>query len=113
MPYKVTALAIPDVIARLVQLLIDAIASGMPHFKNTRLRALAVMGDKRSALAPQLPTIARAGFAGFSYMTWFGSYAPRGVKPELAAHAPDVVKRAWLNLAWSRLRWPRPGSSPR
>ena len=100
-PYKGTALAIPDVIAGSVQVLIDAIPSGMPHVKNGRLRALAVTGDKRSALAPELPTIAEAGLTGFSSVTWFGLYAPRGMKPDLvarvheafekAAHAPDVV----------------------
>ena len=100
-PYKGTALAIPDVIAGSVHVLIDAIPSGMPHVKNARLRALAVTGNKRSALAPELPTMAEAGLAGFSSVTWFGLYAPRGMKPELvarvhdafdkAAHAPDVV----------------------
>ncbi|MDO8768121.1 MAG: tripartite tricarboxylate transporter substrate binding protein [Burkholderiaceae bacterium] len=101
-PYKGTALAIPDVIAGSVQVLIDAIPSGMPHVKSGRLRALAVTGEKRSALAPELPTVAEAGLPGFSSVTWFGLYAPRGLKPELvarvheafekAAHAPDVVE---------------------
>ena len=101
-PYKGTALAIPDVIAGSVQVLIDAIPSGMPHVKSGRLRALAVTGDKRSALAPELPTVAEAGLPGFSSVTWFGLYAPRGMKAELvlrvhdafekAARAPDVVE---------------------
>ena len=101
-PYKGTALAIPDVIAGNVQLLIDAIPSGMPHVKSGRLRALAVTGDKRSALAPELPTLAESGLPGFSSVTWFGLYAPRGMKPELvarvheafekAAHAPEVIE---------------------
>jgi tripartite-type tricarboxylate transporter receptor subunit TctC len=101
-PYKGTALAIPDVISGSVQVLIDAIPSGMPHVKSGRLRALAVTGDRRSALAPELPTIAEAGLPGFSSVTWFGLYAPRGMKADLvvrvhdafekAAHAPDVVE---------------------
>ncbi|CDS54817.1 Putative exported protein clustered with Gamma-glutamyltranspeptidase [Polaromonas sp. CG9_12] len=101
-PYKGTALAIPDVIAGSVQVLIDAIPSGMPHVRSGRLRALAVTGDKRSTLAPELPTVAEAGLPGFSSVTWFGLYAPRNLKPELvarvhdafekAAHAPDVVE---------------------
>ena len=101
-PYKGTGLAIPDVIAGSVQVLIDAIPSGMPHVRSGRLRALAVTGDKRSALAPELPTVAEAGLPGFSSVTWFGLYAPRNMKPELvarvhdafekAAHAPDVVE---------------------
>ncbi|WP_332750038.1 Bug family tripartite tricarboxylate transporter substrate binding protein [Hydrogenophaga sp.] len=101
-PYKGTGPAISDVIAGSVQVLIDAIPSGMPHVKSGRLRALAVTGDKRSALAPELPTLAEAGLPGFSSVTWYGLYAPRGMKPELvgrvhdafekAAHAPEVVE---------------------
>jgi tripartite-type tricarboxylate transporter receptor subunit TctC len=101
-PYKGTALAIPDVIAGSVQVLIDSIPSGMPHVKSGRLRALAVTGEKRSALAPELPTVAEAGLPGFSSVTWFGLYAPRGMNADLvarvhaafekAAHAPDVVE---------------------
>ncbi|MBG6072741.1 MULTISPECIES: tripartite tricarboxylate transporter substrate binding protein [unclassified Polaromonas] len=101
-PYKGTALAIPDVIAGSVQVLIDAIPSGMPHVRSGRLRALAVTGDKRSTLAPELPTVAEAGLPGFSSITWFGLYAPRNLKPDLlarvheafekASHAPDVVE---------------------
>ena len=101
-PYKGTALAIPDVVAGSVQVLIDSIPTGMPHVKTGRLRALAVTGNQRSALAPELPTVAEAGLPGFSSVTWFGLYAPRNMKPELvarvhdafekAAHAPEVVE---------------------
>ncbi len=101
-PYKGTALAIPDVISGSVQVLIDSIPTGMPHVKTGRLRALAVTGNQRSALAPELPTVAEAGLPGFSSVTWFGLYAPRNMKPELvarvhdafekAAHAPEVVE---------------------
>ena len=93
-PYRGTALAIPDVIAGSVQVLIDAIPSGMPHVKNGRLRALAVTGDKRSALAPELPTVAEAGLPGFSSVTWFGLYAPRGLKADLVARVHDAFEKA-------------------
>ena len=102
-PYKGTALAIPDLVAGNVQVLFDSIASGMPHVKSGRLRGLAVTGEKRSALAPELPTLAEAGLPGFSSVTWFGLYAPRGMKPDLvgrihaefeqAARTPEVVER--------------------
>lgn len=100
-PYKGTAQAIPDLISGSVQVMFDAIPSGMPHVKSGRLRALAVTGDKRSALAPELPTVAESGLPGFSSVTWFGLYAPRGMKPDLvtrihaafdkAVHTPEIV----------------------
>ena len=116
-PYKGTAQAIPDLVAGNVQVLFDSIASGMPHVKSGRLRGLAVTGDKRSALAPELPTLAEAGLPGFSSVTWFGLYAPRGMKPELvgrihdefeqAVRTPEVVER----LARSGVEPAPPGSA--
>lgn len=93
-PYKGTALAIPDVISGSVQVLIDSIPTGMPHVKTGRLRALAVTGNQRSALAPELPTVAEAGLPGFSSVTWFGLYAPRNMKPELVTRVHDAFERA-------------------
>ena len=102
-PYKGTSLAMPDLIAGNVQVLFDAIPSGMPHVVGGRVRALAVTGPKRSPLAPELPTLAEAGLPGFSSVTWFGLYAPKGLDADLARRihaefakallAPDVVDR--------------------
>ena len=82
---------------------IKAITSGMPHVVGGRVRALAVTGPKRSPLAPELPTLAEAGLPGFSSVTWFGLYAPKGLDADLARRihaefakallAPDVVDR--------------------
>ena len=100
-PYKGTALSIPDLVSGQVQVLFDSIPTGMPHVKSGKLRALAVTGDKRSAIAPDLPTVAEAGLPGFSSITWFGLYGPKGMNADLvtrihdafekAAHAPGVV----------------------
>jgi tripartite-type tricarboxylate transporter receptor subunit TctC len=88
-PYKGTALAIPDVINGNVHVIFDSIPSGMPHAKTGRLRALAVTGEQRSSLAPELPTVAETGLPGFSSVTWFGLFGPARVKPETvkAIHA--------------------------
>jgi tripartite-type tricarboxylate transporter receptor subunit TctC len=86
-PYRGTALAIPDLVSNKVQLLFDSVVSGMPHVKDGKLKALAVTGSKRSALAPEIPTVAESGLPGFESMTWFGVYGPRGMPA-------DAVK-AW------------------
>jgi tripartite-type tricarboxylate transporter receptor subunit TctC len=85
-PYRGTALAIPDLVSNKVQLLFDSIVSGMPHVKDGKLRALAVTGRTRSALAPELPTVAESGLPGFESTTWFGIYGPRGL-------AADITQR--------------------
>ena len=100
-PYKGTAQSITDLVAGQVHLLFDSIPTGMPHVASGRLKALAVTSLQRSALAPDLPTIAESGLPGYSSVTWFGVYGPAGMKPDLvnkinaafnkAIQSPDVA----------------------
>jgi tripartite-type tricarboxylate transporter receptor subunit TctC len=83
-PYRGTALVIPDMVSGQIHLLFDNIASAMPHLKDGRVRALAVTSLQRSALLPQLPTVADA-VPGFESTTWFGVFGPRGLAPEITA----------------------------
>ena len=84
-PYRGTALAIPDLVSNKVQILFDSIVSGMPHVKDGKLKALAVTGRTRSGLAPELPTVAESGLPGFVSTTWFGIYGPKGLPPDITA----------------------------
>ncbi len=93
-PYKGTALAIPDLAAGQVQVLFDSLPTGMPHVKSGRLRALAVTSAQRSTLAPELPTLAESGLPGFSSVTWFGVYLPAGASPALVQRVHDAFARA-------------------
>ncbi|MDM0114177.1 tripartite tricarboxylate transporter substrate binding protein [Variovorax sp. J22R133] len=83
-PYKGTAQAIPDLISGKIDVLFDALPTGMPHVRDGHLRALGVTSLKRSALAPELPAIADT-LPGFESNTWFGLYGPKGLPPELVA----------------------------
>jgi tripartite-type tricarboxylate transporter receptor subunit TctC len=84
-PYRGTALAIPDLISGKVDVLFDSLVSGLPHVKDGKLRALAITSEKRSPLAPDLPTVAEA-LPGFESVTWFGLYGPKGM-------AADIVQK--------------------
>ena len=77
-PYRGTALVIPDMVSGQIHLMFDNIASAMPHLKDGRVRALAVTSLQRSSLLPQLPTVADA-VPGFESTTWFGVFGPRGM----------------------------------
>ena len=96
-PYKGTAQSITDLAAGQVHLLFDSIPTGMPHVASGRLRALAVTGEHRSALAPQLPTVAESGLPGYASVTWFGVYGPAGMQPELVARINQAFNRASQN----------------
>lgn len=93
-PYKGTALAIPDLVAGQTHVLFDSLPTGMPHAKNGRLRALAVTSEKRSSLAPELPTMGESGLPGYSSVTWFGVYLPAGAPPALVDRIHKAFAKA-------------------
>jgi tripartite-type tricarboxylate transporter receptor subunit TctC len=80
-PYRGTALVIPDMIAGQVHLLFDNIASAQPHLKDGKLRAIGVTSAKRSPLLPDVPPVAET-VPGFESVTWFGVFGPRGMPAE-------------------------------
>jgi tripartite-type tricarboxylate transporter receptor subunit TctC len=96
----------PAVIALLggeVQLYFSTPPAALAQVKAGRLRALAVTGEKRSPIAPELPTIAESGIAGYAVTGWFGVFAAARTPPRLieslsrlyreAAQQPDVSAR--------------------
>ncbi len=93
-PYRGTALAIPDLVSGKVHLLFDSVVSGLPHVKDGKLKALAVTSAKRSALVPELPTLAESGLPGFESTTWFGFYGPKGLSPEITNRVAAELQRA-------------------
>jgi len=75
-PYKGGAPALTDLIGGQIQLLWLSIPSVLPHVKAGRIRALAVSTLKRSASAPDVPTVAESGYPGFEYANWNALFAP-------------------------------------
>jgi tripartite-type tricarboxylate transporter receptor subunit TctC len=92
-PYRGTGLSITDLVSGKVDVLFDSIVTGMPHVKDGKLRALAVTSPKRSALAPDLPTVAEL-LPGFESVTWFGIYGPRGLSADIVARVNQAVNAA-------------------
>ncbi len=109
-PYRGTALAIPDLVSGKVDVLFDSFVTGMPHVKDGKLRALAVTSAKRSALAPDLPTVAET-LPGFDSITWFGLYGPKGLPQDVAAKVNQAVNAA-LADADVKERFARLGAEP-
>ena len=81
-PYKGTALAIPDLVSGKLDVLFDSLPTGMPHVRDGRLRALGITTLQRSPLAPELQPIAEV-LPGYESTTWFALYGPKGLPPEL------------------------------
>ena len=92
-PYKGTGPAVIDLIGGQVDVMIADLAIVMPHVRNGRLKAIALTGSTRSQLAPEVPTIAEAGLAGYAIVNWRGLLAPAGTSREIVARLnAEVVK---------------------
>lgn len=92
-PYKGTALAIPDLITGNLDVLFDSLPTGLPHVREGRLRALGVTSAKRTPLAPDLPAIAEV-MPGFESNTWFGLYAPKGLSADILVKINQAMNLA-------------------
>jgi tripartite-type tricarboxylate transporter receptor subunit TctC len=77
-PYKGSAPAVSDLLGGQVQVMFDNAPNVLPQVKAGRLRALAQTGATRSAVAPELPTVAETGVPGYELTVWFGVVAPAG-----------------------------------
>jgi tripartite-type tricarboxylate transporter receptor subunit TctC len=92
-PYKGTALAMPDLISGKVELLFDSLPTGLPHVREGRLRALGVTSLKRSPLVPDLPPVADT-VPGFESNTWFGLFGPKGLPADILAKVNTAANQA-------------------
>jgi len=82
-PYRGTALAVGDLVAGQVTMVFGDPISVLPHMQSGSLRALAVTSLQRSAVAPEVPTVAESGFPGFDALAWHGILAPAKTPPAI------------------------------
>jgi tripartite-type tricarboxylate transporter receptor subunit TctC len=77
-PYKGGALAINDLLGGNVDTLFAPLPEALPYIRSGKLTALAIMGERRSALIPDVPTMKEAGINDMVFATWIGMLAPAG-----------------------------------
>ncbi len=102
-PYKGAAPALLDVVAGNAQLYFTSPASAMPFMPSGRLRMVAVASIKRSALLPDLPTVAEAGYPDFDVSSWWGVVAPAATPRDVVMRLHAEINRA-LALPETRAR---------
>ena len=93
-PFSGTAGAVNAVLSGDVPLMFLPVHVAMAQVKGGRLVALAAAGDKRSALAPELPTLAELGFKGVEADLWYGMLAPAGTPADIVARINADMKKA-------------------
>jgi tripartite-type tricarboxylate transporter receptor subunit TctC len=77
-PYRGGGPALVDTMSGQVAMSFPVLSAARPHVQAGKLRALGVTGPQRSALLPDVPTIAEAGVPGYAFETWFMVFAPAG-----------------------------------
>jgi tripartite-type tricarboxylate transporter receptor subunit TctC len=103
-PYKGTGPAIADLVGGHVQTLIGGVAGLLPHVKSGKLRAIAIASVNRSAVLPEVPTMAETLFPGFDVSPWFGLFLPAGTPAAITRQLyADVVSKV-LNVPEVRQR---------
>jgi tripartite-type tricarboxylate transporter receptor subunit TctC len=93
-PYKGESLALNDIAGGSVDMMCGNLAAMLPYIRGGKVKALAVTSAERSPAAPEIPTAAEAGLAGFSNAGWFGLLAPTGTPKDVL----DKVQRDTARL---------------
>jgi len=107
-PYKGASPATVDLISGQVSWMFGTILPTLPHVKSGKLRAIAVSGAKRSAVLPELATVAET-VPGFEASSWYGVFAPAGTPVEIIARLNQEMARG-LNAPDVRERLAREGT---
>lgn len=91
-PYKGSGPSIADLVGGQVDFTMDSLVQSLPQIQSGRLKAIAVLGAKRSPLLPEVPTIAESGVPGYEFTNWFGLVAPVQTPKDIIAKLnKDVV----------------------
>jgi tripartite-type tricarboxylate transporter receptor subunit TctC len=83
--------ALTDLLGGQIQLMFDNLPSALPQIRAGKLKAIAVTTASRSALLPDVPTIAEAGFPGFDTSAWFAVLVAKGTSPSRRAEIEHAV----------------------
>ncbi|CAN5670491.1 tripartite tricarboxylate transporter substrate binding protein [soil metagenome] len=102
-PYKGGGPAMADLMASMVDVYFGGLSTALPHAKSGKLRALGQTGEKRSAAAPDIPTIAESGLPGYEAAISYGVFLPAGAPQALVdklhaavdatVRSPEVAKK--------------------
>jgi tripartite-type tricarboxylate transporter receptor subunit TctC len=93
-PYKSNTFAVTDLLGGQIQMMITDSATGLPHVKSGKLRALGVSTKTRSPLAPDVPTIDEAGVKGYDIGYWFAAYAPAKTPQPIVNRLNELFRKA-------------------
>ncbi len=92
-PYKLVGPALTDLMSGQLQLFFMGAVSAQAQIKGGRLRAIGVTGAKRSALMPDVPTVAESGVRGYVVTGWYGVFVPADTPPAIVSKLNREIVR--------------------
>jgi len=92
-PYKGSAPMLASLMGGEVDMAFDAISTSLPHIRSGRLKGLAISGDVRSSLMPDLPTVMESGVPKFNYASFFALVAPAGTPSSITGRLSREIVR--------------------
>ena len=93
-PYRSNPFAVTDVISGQIDMMITDMATGLAQAKAGKVKALGVSAAKRTALAPELPTISEAGVKGYEMGFWVAAYVPAGTPASVVHRLNEILGKA-------------------
>ena len=96
-PYKGRAQSLPDLLSGRISMLFDNLSSSLALIKAGEVQALGVTTLKRSHAAPEIPTLAEQGLAGFEAVSWFSLMAPANLPPDIQKRLNQMVRQTLSN----------------
>jgi tripartite-type tricarboxylate transporter receptor subunit TctC len=91
-----------DALAGQVDVITDNLPTALPHIRSGKLKALAVLSDKRSPSLPDVPTYAELGFPQMGSGGWFGVVAPAGTPSPVVSRLNAAILKAMKNPEFTR-----------
>ncbi|OZI34001.1 ABC transporter substrate-binding protein [Bordetella genomosp. 10] len=92
-PYRGSAPALTDVMGGQTDIMFDTMLSSMPFVHGGKLRAIAVTSARRSPAAPEVPTVAESGLAGYEATAWNGLMAPAGTPAPVVQRLSEALRK--------------------
>jgi tripartite-type tricarboxylate transporter receptor subunit TctC len=91
--YKGTGPALTDLMSGQIQLLADPMLSSLPLAQGGKIKALGLTSLKRSAAAPEIPTVEESGMTGFEFVSWYGLWGPKNLPADVSAKLQTEIAR--------------------
>ena len=96
-PYRSIGQAFTDAVGGQIQVIFPGLAAAMPHVRSGAFKPLAVTGNNRQPLLPNVPTFKESGYPGFDGLTWYGIVGPANLPESVTKRLNEEINKIIAN----------------